>query len=565
MKDIILGINSAYHESSVCLMINDQIVSAIEEERLSRIKHAKEAKIDNPDELPVLSLNKCLEMGGVQLKDVDKIGFSFNPDRRLESREDIDPFEEGNWGSVEGELSFRNKLMEVPQKLRQLGFEGEFVFMNHALAHAASCYYPSGFEDAAILTIDGIGEVESTTLYHANGKEIKEIEQIKYPHSMGFLWEKMAKFLGYSEYDACKIMSIASFGNPERYREAFKQIVTINEENTFELNSEALLFRVEDYSKLESIFGVKKREFDDNLDQEHMDIAATLQELTTEIVLLLVNKLYSLTGSKNICLAGGVALNCVTNRIVFEESEFENIFIQPAANDAGTALGAALKLSVERNEPSKLKQKNTYLGPSFEEFDVNELTKDKAVSFERPENLEAKVAQLLTEGKIIGWFQGRMEFGPRALGNRSLLADPRSAEMNIRINRIVKHREDHRPFCPSVLAGHEEEWFSIEKPGNPSEYMLMAYPVIAEKKDLIPAVVHVDGTARIQVVKEETNKRYHTLISEFNKLTGVPLLLNTSFNDREPIVCTPEQALKTFLKSKIDFLVIEDYLFSKES
>ncbi len=562
----ILGINSAYHESSACLIVNGKIVAAIEEERLSRIKHAKEAEIDNPDELPMLAINKCLEIGNLTLADIDEIGFSFDPKRRLEESLKIkDAYEKENWGSKEGEELFFQKLQSVPNKLKKIGFNGKFVFMEHAIAHIASTFYPSGFEEAAIVSIDGIGEVESSTIAYGKEKTIEKIQQINYPNSIGFLWEKMAKYLGYSEYDACKVMSIASFGEPEKYRKAYEKFIKLDKNTFFKIDKDIIKFRIEDYSKLEEVFGVPKRSFKDPILKVHQDIAASLQELTTTIVMDLVNTAYEQTKSKNLCLAGGVALNCVTNRIIFENSKFENIYIQPAANDAGTALGAALKLYVEEaGNTEKIILDHTYLGPSFDNNYIKSAIESKDLVYNKQENIEEFVAKILSEGKIVGWFQGAMEFGPRALGNRSLLADPRNPEMVKKLNSVVKHREDHRPFCPSVLAEDASEWFVIQKNAIAADYMLMAYPVNESKKIEIPAVVHIDGTSRIQKVQKNTNPRYHKLITKFKEITGVPLLLNTSFNDREPIVCTPENAINTFLKTKIDFLIIEDYLISKK-
>lgn len=565
MRNIILGINCVYHESAACLIIDNKVVAAIEEERLSRVKHAKESKIDNPDELPILAINKCLEMGGVSLEDVSLIGFSFKPERRLENIPLEDRFVPNNWGCEDGEKLFYDKLTQIPQKLQEMGFKGQFSFIEHAIAHCASAYYPSSFSDAAILSIDGIGEFESTTLAYGHGKNIDVVQQIAYPNSIGFLWEKISKFLGFSEYDACKVMSVASFGNPLTFEEEFSKIISINDQTIFELDNEVLCFRVEDYSKLEKLFNIKKRETLDELEEVHKDIAAALQKWTTDIIVKVTDRLFEETKSENLCVAGGVALNCVANTIAFENSKFKNIFIQPAANDAGTALGAALKLNIEaEGNLEGLVLDNTFLGPSFTTEEIhNEMSKRNLV-YSHVEDIEVKAAELIKAGNIIGWFQGAMEFGPRALGNRSLLADPRNFHMIKKLNSIVKHREDHRPFCPSVLSEETENWFDIKKSTPVSEYMLMAYPALTNKKELIPAVVHVDGTSRIQAVNQKTNPKYHGLISEFYKLTGIPMVLNTSFNDREPIVCTPEDAIKTFLKSNIDYLVMGNFILNKQ-
>lgn len=562
----ILGINAAYHESAAALIINGQLIAAIEEERLNRVKHAKEAKIDNPDELPVNAITWCLGMGDISLAEVDIIAFSFNPVRRLTHNLAIQDFSSpGDWGTLSGETLFQNKLLSIPEKFRRLGFKGQFQWVEHARAHAASAFYPAPFEEAAILSVDGIGEIESSLLGYGNRDTITTLKQAIYPNSLGFLWEKFAKYLGHSEYDACKIMSLASFGSADAYAGHFKDFIKIDQER-FEIDPSFIRFRVEDYAPMEKLFGLPRRGKDEALQDAHMNIAAALQQVTTDILMNQVHYLHAQTKSANLCMAGGVALNCVANRAIFEDGPFEKIYIQPAANDAGTALGAALHAyysihSGEHFQPFVLE--HTYLGPGFSDQDVLRNLEDAGVTYEHIPDIATTVAQLISEGNVVGWFQGRMEFGPRALGNRSLLADPRDPEMIKRMNRLVKHREDHRPFCPSVLEEDAAEWFEIKKDAIASRYMLMAYPVKADKKDEIPAVVHVDGTCRIQQVQASVNPEYHGLITAFKKITGVPVLLNTSFNDREPIVCTPEDAIRTFLKTKIDFLVLGNFLLRK--
>ncbi|MCW3466352.1 carbamoyltransferase family protein [Chitinophaga nivalis] len=564
----ILGVNAAYHESSASLLVDGQLIASIEEERMNRVKHAKPALIDNPDELPVDAIMECLRIAELSLSDVDIVAFSFDPKRRMALHANMtDPTTPGDWGTPAGEYLFCSQLLSVPEKFRRLGFKGQFHWVEHAKAHAASAFYPAPFEDAAILSIDGIGEIESVLLAHGKKDTITPLKQIVYPNSLGFLWEKMAKYLGHSEYDACKVMSLASFGNPAIYEDSFRSFIKISEDD-FEIDPLVILFRIEDYAPLEKLFGLPRRKADEPLRQEHMDIAAALQQLTTTILLNLTRHLHALTGSSALCLAGGVALNCVANRVLFEEGPFEHIYIQPAANDAGTSLGAALFTHYniyggDNYQPFELK--HTYLGPGYSDEEIGYTLKGLGVNFEYLDNIETTVAGLISEGKVVGWFQGNMEFGPRALGNRSLLADPRNPDMVKRMNRLVKHREDHRPFCPSVLEEDAANWFEIRKDALASRFMLMAYPVNPAKREQIPAVVHVDGTCRIQQVQATTNPKYHQLISEFKKITGVPVLLNTSFNDREPIVCTPDDAIRTFLKTKIDYLAIGNFLLKKEN
>jgi carbamoyltransferase len=568
MSTHILGINCAYHESSVALVNERGIIAAIEEERINRIKHAKRSLITNGDELPLGALNYCLKIGNVALGQIDCISFSFNPEKRLQSNVRLsDAVIEGNWGTQEGEDLFYQGLMSIPARFRDMGFRGEFVFVDHCMAHAASAFFPSSFQDSAIICVDGIGEIESTTLAVGAHKKIRVMEQIDYPNSLGFLWEKVAGFLGMTEYDACKVMSLASFGDAERYYREYRSFVDVTREG-FRVDGDIARFRADDFSPLERLFGIAK--IDDTLpvSRDHMDVAAGLQRVTTEILLNLANRAYEITGSKNLCLAGGVALNCVANTAMFERSRFERLFVQPAANDAGTSLGAALHVyhSQFRVEaPERFQMRDAYLGPEFGPEEIVEAMNELGAVYSLHASVTEQVATLLSQGYVVAWFQGRMEFGPRALGNRSLLADPRDPNMVARINRLVKHREDYRPFCPSVLAEDAKEWFVIGKDAASAQFMLMAYPVQQEKRALIPSVLHVDGTSRIQVVDKDVNRGFHALLSSFKQKTGVPLLMNTSFNDREPIVCTPKDAIKTFLSTGIDFLAIGNFLLDKKA
>lgn len=564
---IVLGVNSVYHESSAAIVVDGKLLFAIEEERLNRVKHAKPANLDNPHLLPHLAISECLAKAGITLEQVDVIAVSFNPIKRLVRHRNLnEACEPEGWGTEIGEQKFFDRIMTIPRQLTEQGFVGQFMWVDHEMAHAASAFYPSGFDNAAIISIDGIGEFESASLGEGNNKNIHFNSVVDYPNSIGFLWEKFSKFLGFSEYDACKVMSVGSFGDPEVYARQFDDLARISG-NGFVLDAKTLNFRFENYSALESLFNIKKRNADEPLLEVHYNIAAALQQVTTKILLHLCETVYAQTNSKNLCMAGGVALNCVANTILFEKGPFENIFIQPAANDAGTALGCAFyayNLIMQPESIEDQKQEHTYLGSAFDNDQILSEIKSANAFYIKLDNIEVEAARLITQGKVIGWFQGAMEFGPRALGNRSLLADPRNADMVKYLNSLVKHREDHRPFCPSVLTEHASEWFDIKKEAEASRYMLMAYPVKKDKIEKIPAVVHVDGTSRIQRVDSQTNPKYHRLISEFHKLTGIPLLLNTSFNDREPVVCTPKDAIKTVLRTNIDYLAIGDYLVAKD-
>lgn len=564
----ILGLNCAYHESSVALIRDNKVIAAIEEERLNRVKHAKPALTGNPNEIPLQAMNLCLEMGNLLLSDIDIIAFSFNPLKRLHNNLKLDEqVQEGEWGTAAGEQKFYKKLIGIPEQIRALGFNGQFMWVDHCVAHAASAYYPSPFTDATVISIDGIGEYESVTISAAREGKLFSMKEISYPNSLGLLWEKVAQFMGMSEYDACKVMSLASFGNPERFIGHFQRFVEIKPDG-FTMDIDVCRFRSNDFSTFEALFGLPALQDRSAITSDYMDLAAALQQITTDILLALTHYAAQINPSKNLCLAGGVALNCVANTAIFEQGPFENIYIQPAANDAGTALGAALHAyhNIFYGEKcASFEANDTYLGPEYFESEILATLGLFDVVYERADNIADEVAALIASGKVVGWFQGRMEFGPRALGNRSLLADPRDPEMVKRMNLLVKHREDHRPFCPSVLKEDAKAWFDIQKDADSAHYMLMAYPVNKEQRARIPAVVHVDGTSRIQLVSKTTNAKYHALISAFKKLTGVPLLLNTSFNDREPIVCSPEDALKTFLRTKIDFLVIDNFIVRKKN
>lgn len=555
----VLGVNHAYHESAACLVRDGRILAAVEEERFTRVKHAKAARVGNPHELPINAIRYCLDQAGITLAEVAHIGSSITPDKRLRNSLVADRVIAGGWGSQRGEDTFHENLQTVPLHLRDLGFQGEFHWLSHHLCHAASAYYPAPFRRAAVLAVDGIGETASTMLALGEDTRLSPIDEISYPASIGFLWEKIAKYLGFSEYDACKVMGLAAYGDPEPYREHYRQILKLLPDGRFCVDNDVLRFRVEDYSGLTTLFGVDPRSPRDEMTRDYADITASLQAATDEVMVHIVEHATRSLNTRNLCMAGGVALNCVTNGRIAETGLCENLYIQPAAHDAGTALGAALLIwhdltsGQERDE-----MRHAYYGPDFSNAEIEAALQKQNVVHKRVDNITKEVAHLLAGQKIVGWFQGSMEFGPRALGNRSLLADPRHPAMRERLNRVVKNREDFRPFAPSVLAEHAQNWFDIPTPCPASDFMLVGYRALQPEK--IPAVVHADGTSRIQTVHHDLNPRYHQLISEFHRITGIPLVLNTSYNDREPIVCTPTDAITTFQRTNIDYLAIGDFL-----
>jgi len=562
-KRYILGINSVYHESSACLVKDGKLIAAVEEERFNRKKHAKSATIDNVRLLPFNAINFCLKKAGITMKDVDIVGYSFDPEKRYIKNSEVDEyFNNGDWGSKEGERKFyelNKKIANILGKYYDVDLNGKFIFVPHHVGHLASAFFVTPYKNAAILCVDGIGEFESTSLAVGKENKIEIVSQIDYPHSLGFLWEKFSKYLGFSEYDACKVMGLSSYGDHKVFLKRFEKFIKIKEDGDFVIDNGILKFRLEDYAKIEEILG-PKRSKDDPIEKRHEDIAATLQFITEEIVIRLCNRLSKMTKSKNLCLAGGVALNCVVNGKIIEKTPFENVWVQPGANDAGTSIGVAFQIWNELlDNPRSYVMEHAYLGPEFSNNEIKQILEGYKLNYYKPKSVEEETAKLIAEGNIIAWFQGAMEFGPRALGNRSILVDPRTEKMRDILNYRVKHREPFRPFCPSVLKNKANQYFG-GKNSEARKYMLAAVNVLSNE---IPAVTHIDNTARIQEVEKRTNLRYYNLLKEFEKITGVPVLLNTSFNDQEPIVCTPEDAVKTFLKTNIDHLAIGDFIVSK--
>lgn len=562
---IILGINSVYHESSAAIVVDGNLVAAAEEERFNRKKHGKPATPNNAHELPWQSIDFCLKSANTSLSAIDHIGYSFSPQLRFSKFWPSERFTENSWGSRIAEETLKKSLLMVESSLVEKGFRGHMHWLGHELCHAASAYYASHFNEAAVISIDGIGEHSTASVFSGEKTNLNLLYSIDYPNSIGFLWEKFCKLLGFSEYHACKVMGLAAYGNPERFKQEFAQFVLKTDDGKFELNNDILEFRIEDYSKLEHIFGITRRQRSEPISEIHKDIAASLQEVTNTLVRNIAIHAQKLTKSKNLCLSGGVALNCVCNSALIDARIFDCTYIQPAAHDAGTSIGAALYLSNKRSAVGRTKGLlHAYHGPEFGDEDYTKALNASNLTYTKFDNVEEIVASIIANGAIVGWFQGKMEFGPRALGNRSLLGDPRNPDLRDILNTKVKHRECFRPFAPSVLAEHASEWFEIGSYQPANDFMLLVNNAKKDKLNQIPAVLHVDGTARIQLVRKSTNERYHKLISCFFKQTGVPLLLNTSFNDDEPIVCTPNDAIDTFKKTAIDYLVLGNFVVDRK-
>jgi len=560
----ILGINSAYHEPSACLIKDGIIVAAVEEERFNRIRHGKPANILNPHQLPEKSIEYCLRAAEIEAKDIDYIGYSFVPETRFEKNVGIDrEFIEGSAGSFSGEETFYYLNKAVPEKLSRIfGYDvsPKFRWITHHLCHASSAFFVSPFKDSAILSADGIGEFASIWMGKGIDDKIEKIKAVYYPNSLGLLWTKMSRFLGFGEYGQWKIMGLSAYGNPDTYYETFFDFISFDEQGNFSINGDILQHRVNRFNEFEKLFGPFRKENDEIL-EIHKDIAAALQKITNEAMLCLSKYLYKVTGSKNLAIAGGVGLNCVTSNYLSENSPFEDIYVQPASNDAGTAVGACYYLWNQLlGNKERYLQESVYLGSEYPDNDIESILTTQGVEFKKHENIYKSVAELLENGEVVAWFQGRMEFGPRALGNRSILADPRRVELAHYLNEKIKHREFFRPFAASVLEEKANEWFKFRKLSLSDKFMLFSREVKHDKIGLIPAVTHYDNSCRIQTVNEKDNRKYYKLLKEFEKITDVPLLLNTSFNDSEPIICSPQDALNTCIKVDIRWLAIGDFL-----
>jgi len=568
----VLGINCVYHELSAALIKDGEFVTGIEEERISRIKHGKPALLDNPDMLPIHAIDYCLKAAGITMESVSWIGTSLRPSDRIKNIGADKYYEESGWGTEEGEKKFIEKALRIPVLLEKHykvpGLAEKFHFLSHHITHSASSFLVSKYEESAIITVDGIGEFASTWIGFGKGTDITTIKEVDYPNSIGFLWEKMSRFLGFSEYDACKVMGLASYGNSNVYAAEFAKIVQLTPDGGFTVDNDIVRFRQENFEPLEALFRTPKINSPAELERIHEDIAAGMQAVTNDVMLHICKYVKDKTGSDNLCLAGGVALNCVSNYEILKSGMFKDIYIQPAAHDGGTALGAAFYIwNTMLKNPRTYVMPDSYSAVAHTEEEILSVIQKEGLKYERHEDIEAKTAELLATGdNIIGWFQGKMEWGPRALGNRTLLADPRNGEMQEILNVRIKRREPFRPFAPSVLIEKADEWFEIPTctESVSKEYMIYTFPVKKERVGSIPAVTHVDETSRVQLVNPNTNPRYHKLISEFEKHTGIPMVLNTSFNDNEPIVSTPLDAVRTFKRTRMDYLVLHNYLIKQE-
>lgn len=559
----ILGISCFYHDSAACLLKDGKIIAAAQEERFTRKKH-------DPD-FPENAVKFCLNKAGITASDLDYVGFYDKPfvkfERILITYIATFPRSFASF-SKSMPVWLKDKLWTKRIIHENIGYEKEILFINHHQSHAASSFLVSPFDEAAILTLDGVGEWATATYGVGRGTKTEIIKEINFPHSLGLLYSAFTYYLGFKVNSAeYKVMGLAPYGKPVYYDLIMKELIDVKDDGSFKCNMKYFAY---DYGltmtngKFDKLFGAPPREPESKLDQRQMDLAASVQKVTEEVVLRMARYLHSETGLKNLCMAGGVALNCVSNGRVLRESPFENIFVQPAAGDAGGSLGVAKFIyhSLLGN-PRGEALKNSFFGPEFSNNEIKSYFDGIKVKYRElsREDLLKKTAMLIHGQNVIGWFQGRMEFGPRALGNRSIIADATNPANKDVVNLKIKFRESFRPFAPSVLAEKSGEYFELDCP---SPYMLLVANV-RENKRIIPAVTHVDHSARVQTVMREENELYYDLISEYEKISGVPVIINTSFNVRgEPVVCTPHDAYMCFMRTNMDYLVVGNYLLDKK-
>jgi carbamoyltransferase len=584
----ILGISAYYHDSAACLLRDGEIVAAAQEERFTRKK--------GDPAFPKHAVDYCLKAAQIDMADIEHVGFYDKPllkfERILESYLGVTPRGFGQFVKA-GPVWMKDKLF-LDQNLRDelVGFEGKILYSEHHESHAASAFFPSPFREAAIVTLDGVGEWATAAYGVGRGNDIELLKELRYPDSLGLLYSAFTYFTGFKvnsgEY---KVMGLAPYGRPKYVSKIYEHLIDLKEDGSFRMNQEYFNYLTGltmTNGAFEKLFDGPAREPESKLTQREMDLARSVQEVCEEVMLRMVRAAHRETGLDRLCLAGGVALNCVGNGRILRDGPFKEIWIQPAAGDAGGALGVAQLIwhryaGQPRVGVGRDQMKGAYLGPQFSDAEIEAFLDSQGAVYQRfdRDDLLKEVAGILADEKIVGWFNGRMEFGPRALGNRSILGDPRSVRMQADMNIKIKFREGFRPFAPSVLRDRVSEYFELDCD---SPYMLLVAPVARDRRipltreqqslwgiDLlnvpksdIPAVTHVDYSARVQTVSHDTNPDYYDLISEFERQTGCGVVVNTSFNVRgEPIVCTPEDAHRCFMRTHIDFLVLGNYVLDK--
>lgn len=570
----ILGISCYYHDSSAALIKDGKVIAAAEEERFTRVKH------DNS--FPKESITFCLESEKITIDDIDYIGFYEKPLMKLERIlfSQIEMFPLGLRTFVNAMPSWIHDKTRIISKIRkELKYKKDIIFIRHHLAHAGSAFLVSPFKHSAILTIDGVGEWETTTIGTGKGKDIRIMESIEFPHSIGLLYSSITAYLGFSVNNSeYKVMGLSPYGNMDREKNKYymllKKTIDIKEDGSFFLDMSYFKYHFSDRmpsGKLCRLLEGPIRKKDEAITKRHKDIAAALQMITEDVIFKILRHLRKITKEDNVVISGGVGLNSVANGKILKETGFKRIWIQPASSDSGTSIGVASYIyhSILRKERKKeTVLDNACLGPVYPDEKIKEFLDENDIIYEsfntRREKID-RTARLILDNKVVGWFQGRMEFGPRALGARSILANPCNPRAKELLNEKVKHRESFRPFAPAVCIDDAARYFECDEPiPVPVDFMLMVYPIRKRFHKIIPSVTHVDGSGRIQTVRREQNEDYFDLIKRFGRLSGVPILINTSFNIRgEPIVCTPNDAYKCMMGTGIDYLVIGKFIISR--
>ena len=564
-----LGISCYYHDSAAALLKDGHVIAAVEEERFSRKKF--------DDGYPKMAIDWCLNECDISPKQIDSVAFYDKPilkfERLLDNYIAVAP--RGMYSFLDTIPKWLHKRLWIKNEIKNYlkDFKGNIIFPEHHMSHAAYAFYTSEFDESAILTIDGVGEWTTASFGIAKNNKIQLTNDIRWPHSLGLFYSAFTYFLGFKVNEGeYKLMGLSSYGKPKYYDLIKENLIDVKNDGSIHLNMKYFAFtydKVMTNENFAQLFGIPPRKEGQKTEQIHYDIGASAQKVLEDVMLKMVNHIYLKTKMKNLCMSGGVALNGVANYQILKNGPFDNVHIPPSPGDGGSAVGCAQylyfvhnnKKRIIENNHSKLIQENVYVGPSYNDEDIIKFLDSNNIKYEKFEkqSLLKKTAQLISTGNIVGWYQGKMEWGPRALGNRSILADPRNASMKDILNEKIKHRESFRPFAPSVLEEYASDFFDIDIP---SPYMLMVAKV--KKPEIIPAVTHVDGTGRLQTVSNDANPLYYDLINEFYKITGVPVIINTSMNVMgEPIVNTPEQAFQMIVKTDMDYLVMGNYLVKK--
>ena len=566
-----LGISCYYHDSAAAILKDGRVIAAVEEERFSRNKF--------DDGFPSMAIDWCLKEVGISPEQIDSVAFYDKPvlkfERLLDNYIAVAP--RGLYSFLDIIPKWLHKRLWIKDDIKKhlKGFNGEIIFPEHHLSHAAHAFYTSQFEECAVLTIDGVGEWTTTSFGTIKDNSINLTHDIRWPHSLGLFYSAFTYFLGFKVNEGeYKLMGLSSYGKPKYYDLIMKELIDVKDDGSIHLNMKYFAFtydKVMTNEKFSELFGIPARKRNEKIEQIHFDIGASAQKVLEDVMLKMVNYIHKTTKMKNLCLGGGVALNGVANYRMLKDGSFDKIHIPPSPGDAGSAVGCAQylyyihnkKTRIIEKDPAKVVRENVYVGPQFTDEEIKHFLDSNGIKYEEfdRELLLQKTATLISEGKIVGWYQGKMEWGPRALGNRSILADPRDGEMKEILNEKIKHRESFRPFAPSVLEEYAADYFEMDIP---SPYMLMVSKITQPEK--IPAVTHVDGTGRLQTVSKQSNPLYYDLINEFYKQTGVPVIINTSMNVMgEPIVNTPEQAYNMIKKTDMDCIVMGSFLVSKIS